>query len=130
MTTAVGIDVGKAMLDLAVDGVRGVIRFANTQVGIGKLVARLAKLEAPRIVVEATGGYEEAVPEACCDAGLWIYRVNPRQARDFAVPPASWPRPMPSMPLYWRSWHDSSTTACVAMKQVARVSPAAAPGQL
>lgn len=84
MTTAVGIDVGKAMLDLAVDGVRGVIRFANTQVGIGKLVARLAKLEAPRIVVEATGGYEEAVLEACCDAGLWICRVNPRQARDFA----------------------------------------------
>jgi transposase len=35
-------------------------------------------------VVEATGGYEEALLEACCDAGLWVARVNPRQARDFA----------------------------------------------
>ena len=84
MTTAVGIDVGKAALDLAVDGVSAVVRFANTKVGIGKLVARLGKLEEPRIVVEATGGYEDALLEACCDAGLWICRVNPRQARDFA----------------------------------------------
>ena len=84
MTTAVGIDVGKAALDLAVDGVSAVVRFANTKVGIGKLVARLRKLEEPRIVVEATGGYEDALLEACCDAGLWICLVNPRQARDFA----------------------------------------------
>ena len=84
MTTAVGIDVGKAALDLAVDGVSAVVRFANTKVGIGKLVARLRKLEEPRIVVEATGGYEDALLEACCDAGLWICRVNPRQARAFA----------------------------------------------
>ena len=84
MTTAVGIDVGKAALDLAVDGISAVVRFANTRAGIGKLVARLGKLEEPRIVVEATGGYEDALLEACCDAGLWICRVNPRQAWDFA----------------------------------------------
>ena len=84
MTTAVGIDVGKAALDLAVDGTPGVVRFANSAVGIRKLVARLGRLEAPRIVVEATGGYEDALLEACCDAGVWICRVNPRQARDFA----------------------------------------------
>lgn len=83
MTTAVGIDVGKADLDLAVDGVSGVVRFANNAAGIGKLVARLGRLDDPRIVVEATGGYEEALLEACCDAGLWICRANPRQARDF-----------------------------------------------
>lgn len=84
MTTAVGIDVSKAALDLAVDGTSGVARFANTTAGIRKLVARLRKREEPRIVVEATGGYEDALLEACCDAGLWICRVNPRQARDFA----------------------------------------------
>lgn len=84
MTTAVGIDVGKAALDFAVDGASGVVRFSNTKVGIAKLVARLRKLEAPRIVVEATGGYEDALLEACCGAGLWICRINPRQARDFA----------------------------------------------
>lgn len=81
---AVGIDVGKANLDIAVEGRQGVARYANTRSGITKLVKWLKGLEAPRIVVEATGGYEEPVLEACCDAGLWICRVNPRQARNFA----------------------------------------------
>lgn len=81
---AVGIDVGKTNLDVAVEGRQGVTRYANTRSGITKLVKWLRGLEAPRIVVEATGGYEEPVLEACCDAGLWICRVNPRQARNFA----------------------------------------------
>ena len=82
--TAVGIDVGKAALDLAVDGVPGVVRFANTAAGIGKLVRRLKCVAGPRVVVEATGGYEEALLDACCDADIWVARINPRQARDFA----------------------------------------------
>lgn len=82
--TAVGIDVGKAALDLAVDGHSGVRRFANTKGGRGKLLKHLRALPSVRIVVEATGGYEEPLLEACCDAGLWVARVNPRQARDFA----------------------------------------------
>lgn len=82
--TAVGIDVGKASLDLALDGQSSVTRFSNTRAGINKMVKRLQALKATRIVVEATGGYEEPLLEACCDAGLWIARVNPRQARDFA----------------------------------------------
>lgn len=82
--TAVGIDVGKAALDVAIDGVTGVARFANTAAGIRKLVRRLEVVADARIVVEATGGYEDALLEAWCDAGLWVSRVNPRQARDFA----------------------------------------------
>lgn len=81
---AAGIDVGKANLDLAVDGQPGVARFANNRAGITKLIKRLEAMDVQRIVVEATGGYEEPLLEACCDAGLWIARVNPRQARDFA----------------------------------------------
>lgn len=75
---------GKASLDLAVDGQTEVVRHPNTIVGITKLVRWLQKLKATRIVVEATGGYEAPLLEACCDAQLWIARVNPRQARDFA----------------------------------------------
>jgi transposase len=82
--TAVGIDVGKANLDVAVDGRQGVARYANSRSGIAMLVKWLKGLHAPRIVVEATGGYEEPVLEACCDAQLWVCRVNPRQARNFA----------------------------------------------
>jgi len=81
---AVGIDVGKASLDLAVDGQSEVARYSNTPAGISKVIGRLQRLKASRIVVEATGGYEEPLLEACCDAGLWIARVNPRQVRDFA----------------------------------------------
>lgn len=82
--TAVGIDVGKASLDLAVDGQLKVTRYANNRSGIAKLMKRLLAMESPRIVVEATGGYEEPLLEACCDADLWVARVNPRQARNFA----------------------------------------------
>ena len=82
--TAVGIDVGKTALDVAIDGVPRVARFANTPAGIGKLIGRLKGIADVRVVVEATGGYEEPLLDACCDAGLWVARVNPRQARDFA----------------------------------------------
>ncbi len=82
--TAVGIDVGKAALDVAIEGAPGVTRFANTAMGIRALVRRLGEAPDVRVVVEATGGYEDAVLEACCDAGLWVARINPRQARDFA----------------------------------------------
>ena len=82
--TAVGIDVGKMGLDVAIDGVAGVTRFANNVAGIRKLLGRLKGVSDVRIVVEATGGYEDALLEACCDAGMWVSRINPRQARDFA----------------------------------------------
>ena len=82
--TAVGIDVGKAALDVAVEGMAGVVRFDNSAVGIRKLLRHLRDVANVPIVAEATGGYEDAVLEACSDAGLWMARVNPRQARDFA----------------------------------------------
>jgi transposase len=44
----------------------------------------LQSLEEVRIVLEATVGYEDAVLAACSEAGLWIARINPRQARHFA----------------------------------------------
>ncbi len=59
--TAVGIDVGKAALDVAIFGEPKVHRLANTAAGIRRLVRWLQDREDVRIVVEATGGYEEAV---------------------------------------------------------------------
>ena len=82
--TAVGIDVGKASLDLAVHGQDKVERFDNTQAGIKRLKKFLQDFTGLRIVVEATGGYEQALLDACADVGWWIARINPRQARDFA----------------------------------------------
>ncbi|MDR7194469.1 transposase [Luteimonas terrae] len=75
---------GKTALDVAIEDVAGVTRFANTQPGIRKLLRRLTDVADARVVVEATGGYEDAVLEACADANIWVSRINPRQARDFA----------------------------------------------
>ncbi|WCE05975.1 transposase [Pseudoxanthomonas sp. JBR18] len=82
--TAVGIDVGKAALDVAIEGKAGAMRVPNSVAGLRKLMRLLVKLEQARVVVEATGGYEDALLEACCDAEVWFARVNPRQARHFA----------------------------------------------
>lgn len=80
----IGIDVSKAALDVAVRGQPRVQRYPNTPVGLRRLVKFLRTLTDVRIVVESTGGYEAGVTAACAEAGLWIARINPRQARDFA----------------------------------------------
>jgi transposase len=48
------------------------------------LVDQLQALHPTRIVLEATGGLERAVPGALATAGLPVVVVNPRQVRDFA----------------------------------------------
>lgn len=80
----IGIDVSKAMLDVAIHGQPGLQRYPNTPAGIRRLLRLLGKLVDARVVVESTGGYESAVTDACAEAGLWIARINPRQGRDFA----------------------------------------------
>jgi transposase len=81
---AVGVDVGKNFLDLAVHGEPTVLRFRNSSGGVERLVKQLGKSRQLRIVVEATGGYEEPLLAACAKAGLWIARINPRQGRNFS----------------------------------------------
>lgn len=80
----IGVDVSKARLDVVVFGEEAFRQFDNTAAGVRRLVAWLAKRGGVRVVVEATGGYEEALLQGCSEAGLWIARINPRQARDFA----------------------------------------------
>lgn len=80
----IGIDVSKAALDVAITGEERVQRYPNTAVGIRRLIKVLSPHGDVRIVVEATGGYEVALCDACAAANLWIARINPRQARDFA----------------------------------------------
>lgn len=80
----IGIDVSKARLDLSQEGDARVEGFDNSEAGIQQLIAKLPDCRQVRIVVEATGGYEEALLKACCKAGYWICRINPRQVRNFA----------------------------------------------
>lgn len=78
----VGIDVAKAHVDVAIDGVEGARQYANDAEGHTALVADLAG--AMLIVMEATGGYEAELACALQAAGLPVAVINPRQARDFA----------------------------------------------
>jgi len=80
----VGIDVSKAVLDVAVLPSGEVLQFSNDVNGIDELSKRLKSDAVDLVVMEATGGYETAVATALVGAGLRVAVVNPRQIRDFA----------------------------------------------
>lgn len=85
MSGYLGIDVAKAELVLARDGVAGCTSYPNTAGGQHALVRALAVGAAVElIVVEATGGYERGIVAALGGAGLPVVVVNPRHVRDFA----------------------------------------------
>jgi transposase len=80
----IGIDVCKARLDVLAYGEQTVQTFDNDSQGHRALVAWLSQQGKIRVLLEATGGYEQAALEAMCAAGVWVCRLNPRQVRDFA----------------------------------------------
>lgn len=80
----IGIDVCGQWLDVARSDTGQTWRYANDADGIGALIAWLLDQATVRVVLEATGGWERGVLEACAAVGLWVCRVNPRQARAYA----------------------------------------------
>ncbi|MRI35091.1 IS110 family transposase [Endozoicomonas sp. OPT23] len=82
--TVVGVDVGKRFLDIffCPQGLHQ--RFPNDVQTIKKLVAVFADINPERIVVEATGRYENELVFACDKAGLPIIVANPIKVRHFA----------------------------------------------
>ena len=78
-----GIDVCKAYLDVSVRG-ESATQWPNTPAGLKRLMKYLLRFEDPRVVVEASGGFERALLEACLACGVTVCRVNARNARDFA----------------------------------------------
>lgn len=85
-TTAVciGSDVSKAQRDVAQRPEGPRLVFAQTPVGIERLVAHVRSLTPSAMVLEATGGLEVPVASAVAVAGLPVAVVNPRQVRDCA----------------------------------------------
>lgn len=81
---AVGVDVAKAVLDVAVRPSGDTWQVPNDEAGVAALVARLRALAPSIIVAEATGGFERAAVAALAAAGLPMVVANPRQIRDFA----------------------------------------------
>lgn len=80
----VGIDVGKEFLDICLLELELVWRVENTAVGIKSLLAKLGRYALSRLVVEATGGYERSLVEACAAKELPVIVVQPIHVREFA----------------------------------------------
>ena len=80
----VGIDVGKAYVDVAIRPLEEALRVGRTGSELERLAARLREVAPTLIVLEATGGFERVVLATLAGAGLPVVMVNPRQVRDFA----------------------------------------------
>ena len=81
--TYVGLDIAQAQLDYALDE-RTCGRCPNTPAGHAALVAQLQRLPAPRVVCEASGGYERPVVAALLAARLEVCVVHPGRVRAYA----------------------------------------------
>jgi transposase len=84
MDCYIGIDVSKAMLDVASlpDGESWTV--TNDDPGLAELTPRLVGLAPTLVVLEATGGFETLAAITLANVGLPVAVVNPRQVRDFA----------------------------------------------
>jgi transposase len=80
----VGIDVSKRHLDVALYPVGEYFQVEHTAAGYQQLAERLSAYAIAWVVVEASGGYEQAVVEALLAAQLLVSRVSPARVRKFA----------------------------------------------
>lgn len=79
----VGVDVAKDTVEVACSDA-STHSFTNNEAGHAKLLRWLARKAVALLVLEATGGYEQACAVALAAAGRPVSVLNPRQARDFA----------------------------------------------
>lgn len=80
----IGIDVGKAKLDVGVHGDKKVRQWRNDEPGRAELRTWVLQQEASLVVVEASGGYEAAVVSELVSSGQAVALVNPTRVRAFA----------------------------------------------
>jgi len=83
--TFFGVDVSKTALDLAQWGKKEVTQFENNATGIAAIMAALpSETAVTLIVVEASGGFEQAMVAELAAGSLPIVVVNPTRVRNFA----------------------------------------------
>lgn len=80
----VGIDVGKASLDVSQHQVGKVIRWQNTNQGVSKLGACISEWEPALVVVEASGGYERKILAEMHARDIMVVVANPTRVRAYA----------------------------------------------
>lgn len=83
-STYVGIDVSGDRLDGFLIPQNRSFSVPNTPQGHQEVLELLQGMPVERVVVEATGGHEQALVAALAAQGLPLSRINPRLARDYA----------------------------------------------
>lgn len=79
----VGMDIAEERLDYCVDE-SGEGMYPNSPAGRLKLIEELRKLPHPRVICEASGGYEKVVVAELLAAGIAVCVVQPGRVRAFA----------------------------------------------
>jgi transposase len=80
----VGIDVSQETLDMGAYPTEQIWQYKNSKKGILKAATKLKAVGPRLIVMEATGGLEQALRDALDEAGLAVAVVNPKRVRDFS----------------------------------------------
>lgn len=80
----VGVDTGKAQLDIFIRPTGVFFSVPNTAAGIREAVRKIKKHSPTRIVIEATGRLEQPFVLACAQSNLPIVVMNPIAIRRFA----------------------------------------------
>ncbi|MDM3872690.1 IS110 family transposase [Porticoccus sp. W117] len=80
----VGIDIGKDTLDIYILELEKHWQEENSTEGIKRLLLTLSRYRLTRVLVEATGGYERPLVEACAEKGFPVIIAQPIQVRQFA----------------------------------------------
>jgi len=76
--------VSQGSFDVSIDGADKTKQYPNDSKGIARFARKMRQVQPKLIVLEATGGYEEALALALDDAGFNVGVFNPRRIRDFA----------------------------------------------
>lgn len=84
MTRYIGIDVAKRFFDVYDSTAKVDQHFTNDDNGISTFLTQLRPQTPTLMVVESTGGYEQALAVALQAAGFPVAVVNPKRIRDFA----------------------------------------------
>jgi len=80
----VGVDISKKSLEVATHNGNSLSNFSNNPEGIPQLIALLLELKPVLVVVEATGGYEQALVHALHQASIPVAVVFPKLIKNFA----------------------------------------------
>ncbi len=80
----IGVDVGKACLDVYIHEKQQHWQDSNTEAGIKRILKRLSHYQVERLVMEATGRYEFNLAEAAYNKGLPVCIAKPLSVRRYA----------------------------------------------